>query len=155
MARQRTKKRTHVGSAKTPNANPTSGNRMEQSPKSMVIRMGAGQVGKSVSQLVKDVRQILEPGTASRLQERKSNRLRDFTTMAGPLGVTHFLLFSRSSSDNTNMRLAMTPRGPTLSFKVENYALCKDVLKSQKHPKSSQSLYMNSPLVRSKLLPIY
>jgi ribosome biogenesis protein SSF1/2 len=123
------------------------GKRMDRSPKTMVIRIGAGSVGKSVSQLVKDVRQVLQPDTAVRLQERKSNRLRDFTTMAGPLGVTHLLLFSRSTADNTNMRLALTPRGPTLSFRVENYSLCKDVLKAQKHPKSSQSLYLNSPLV--------
>jgi ribosome biogenesis protein SSF1/2 len=34
----------------------------------MVIRMGAGEVGPSVTQLVKDVRSMLEPGTASRLK---------------------------------------------------------------------------------------
>lgn len=34
----------------------------------MVIRMGAGDVGSSVSQLVKDVRSMMEPGTASRLK---------------------------------------------------------------------------------------
>lgn len=34
----------------------------------MVIRAGAGEVGSSVSQLVKDVRRMMEPGTASRLK---------------------------------------------------------------------------------------
>ena len=34
----------------------------------MVIRIGAGEVGSSVSQLVKDVRGMMEPGTASRLK---------------------------------------------------------------------------------------
>lgn len=38
----------------------------------MVIRMGAGDVGSSVSQLVKDVRSMMEPGTASRLKVRLS-----------------------------------------------------------------------------------
>jgi ribosome biogenesis protein SSF1/2 len=47
--------------------------------------------------------------------------------MAGPLGVTHLMLFSKSSTGNTNMRLAVTPRGPTLYFKVEQYSLTKDV----------------------------
>jgi ribosome biogenesis protein SSF1/2 len=48
--------------------------------------------------------------------------------MAGPLGVTHLLLFSKSKeSGNTNLRLALTPRGPTLHFRVEKYSLCKDV----------------------------
>ncbi|KAI4205474.1 MAG: hypothetical protein LQ346_001428 [Caloplaca aetnensis] len=133
-------------------------------PKTMVIRVGASEVGSSVSQLVKDVRKMMEPGTASRLkviplmdiwllgkahhrQERKSNKLRDFTTMAGPLGVSHLLLFSRSSTGNTNLRLALLPRGPTLHFRIEKYSLCKDVQKTQKHPKGSQKEYLSPPLL--------
>lgn len=34
----------------------------------MVIRMGAGEVGSSVGQLVKDVRAMMEPHTAVRLK---------------------------------------------------------------------------------------
>jgi ribosome biogenesis protein SSF1/2 len=67
MARRRVKKRTHVGAQN--GANPTAkGKPMEKSPKSMVIRIGAGEIGPSVSQLVKDMRLVMEPGTASRLQ---------------------------------------------------------------------------------------
>ena len=40
----------------------------EGNPKSMVIRVGAGEVGSSVSQLVQDVRQVMEPDTAVRLK---------------------------------------------------------------------------------------
>jgi hypothetical protein len=39
-------------------------------PKSMVIRIGAGEVGTSVSQLVTDVRHVMEPDTAVRLKVR-------------------------------------------------------------------------------------
>lgn len=113
----------------------------------MVIRIGAGEVGPSVSQLVKDVRAMMEPDTASRLKERKANRLRDYLTMAGPLGVSHLMLFSRSDSGNTNMRLAITPRGPTLHFQVEKYSLCKDVRNALKHPKGGGKEYLNPPLV--------
>lgn len=67
--------------------------------------------------------------------------------MAGPLGVTHLILFTRSSTGNTNMRLALTPRGPTLHFKVENYSLCKDVAKSLKHPRGSGQTYRTPPLL--------
>lgn len=148
MAKRRVKKRTHVGAKGTA---PAPGNGPakpgDRSPKSMVIRIGAGEVGPSVSQLVKDTRSMLEPGTAARLKERKSNKLRDFTTMAGPLGVTHLLLFSRSESGNTNMRLAITPRGPTLHFRVEKYSLCKDVMKSMKRPKSGGAEYLTPPLL--------
>ena len=80
-------------------------------------------------------------------QERKSNRLRDYTTMAGPLGVSHLLLFSRSSTGNTNLRLALTPRGPTLHFRVEQYSLCKDVKKAMKHPKGGGNEYLTPPLL--------
>lgn len=69
MARRRTKKRTHVGARSQPGRNAgrasTGGGR---SPKSMVLRIGAGEVGPSVSQLVKDVRAMMEPDTASRLK---------------------------------------------------------------------------------------
>lgn len=113
----------------------------------MVIRIGAGEVGPKVSQLVKDVRSMMEPGTASRLKEKHSNRLRDYTAMAGPLGVSHLLLFSRSTTGNANLRLALTPRGPTLHFRVEQYTLCKDVQKAQKHPRGGGKEYLTAPLL--------
>lgn len=150
MARRRTKKRTHAGAANNgppTKAQPVSANQVSRSPKSMVIRIGAGDVGPSVSQLVKDVRSMMEPGTAARLKERKNNRLRDYVTMAGPLGVSHLLLFSRSESGNTNLRLAITPRGPTLHFLVEKYSLCKDVRKALKHAKNASKGFLSPPLV--------
>ena len=146
MAHKRTKKRTHVG-AKGGQDKAVSANAVAREPKSMVIRIGAGEVGPSVSQLVKDVRLMMEPGTAARLKERRSNRLRDYITMSGPLGVSHLMLFSRSESGDTNMRLAVTPRGPTLHFRVEKYSLCKDVKKALKHPKGGGKEYLTPPLL--------
>ena len=113
----------------------------------MVIRIGAGEVGPKVTQLVKDTRSMMEPATASRLKERRSNRLRDYTAMAGPLGVSHLLLFSRSTTGNTNLRLALTPRGPTLHFRVEQYELCKDLQNAQKHPQGGGKEYLTAPLL--------
>ncbi|KZM28354.1 rRNA-binding ribosome biosynthesis protein [Ascochyta rabiei] len=116
-------------------------------PKSMVIRIGAQEVGGAVSQLVQDVRHVMEPDTAVRLKERRANKLRDYTTMCGPLGVTHLLLFSRSESGNTNLRLARTPHGPTLHFRVEKYSLCKDIAKSLKHPRAGLTDFHTPPLL--------
>ena len=65
--------------------------------------------------------------------------------MAGPLGVTHLLLFSRSDSGNINFRIALTPRGPTLHFRVDKYSLCKDVAKSQKRPRTGSLKEYHSP----------
>ncbi|KAK5109020.1 hypothetical protein LTR62_007568 [Meristemomyces frigidus] len=149
MAKPRTKKRTHPGAAgrqALPGNVPSKPG--ERKPKSMVIRIGASEVGPSVTQLVRDVRSMMEPETATRLRERRSNKLRDYTTMAGPLGVTHLLLFSRSNNGNTNMRLALTPRGPTLHFRVEKYSLCKDVHKSMRRPKSgANENHVTAPLL--------
>ncbi|KAJ9191617.1 hypothetical protein DTO166G4_1073 [Paecilomyces variotii] len=147
MAKRRVKKRTHRPVQTSSGTVKNGAASMNRSPKSMVIRIGASEVGSSVSQLVKDVRLMMEPDTASRLKERKSNKLKDYTTMAGPLGVTHFLLFSKSSTGNTNMRLALTPRGPTLHFKIENYSLCKDVARAQKHPRTGGQDHKTPPLL--------
>lgn len=148
MAKRRTKKRTHTGANATKNKGANlNGHADMRDPKSMVIRIGAGEVGPSVSQLVTDVRRVMEPGTASRLKERKANRLRDYVTMCGPLGVTHLLLFNRSESGNTNMRLCIAPRGPTFHFRVESYALSKDVKRAQRHPRGGGKEYITPPLV--------
>lgn len=69
MARRRSKKRTHVGARNRPSRDVSAAtSAASRPPKSMVIRTGAGEVGASVSQLVKDVRVMMEPGTASRLK---------------------------------------------------------------------------------------
>ncbi|KAL2436330.1 Ribosome biogenesis protein SSF1 [Exophiala dermatitidis] len=143
MAKTRRKKRTHAPNNDVP-GKPGQANRR---PKSMVIRMGAGDVGPSVTQLARDFRTVMEPDTASRLKERKANKLKDYTAMAGPLGVTHLFLFSRSKTGNVHLRVALAPRGPTLTFRVERYALCKDIAKAQKHPRGGGKEYLHAPLL--------
>ncbi|OAR03180.1 hypothetical protein LLEC1_05352 [Akanthomyces lecanii] len=145
MARRRVKKRTHMG-FNNPESN-IQGHATAKDPKSMVIRIGAGEVGTSVSQLATDVRKVMEPGTASRLKERRANKLKDYLAMCGPLGVTHLMLFSRSESGNTNLRVALTPRGPTMNFRVDQYSLCRDVQKIQKHPKGMGKEFLTAPLL--------
>ncbi|CAG8500550.1 8581_t:CDS:2 [Ambispora gerdemannii] len=133
MARRK-KKRTHVKVDESANPN------APKIPKSFVIR--SGEVGKTVTALVQDMRKVMEPNTA----ERKNNRLKDFLSVAGQFGVTHFLIFTRTEY-GTNLRIARSPRGPTLCFKVENYSLTRDVLASQLHPKSPGAEYHTSPLL--------
>ncbi|GAA5833397.1 hypothetical protein JCM11251_003482 [Rhodosporidiobolus azoricus] len=92
---KRRKTRTHVKPAD--NAAPST-SAAAKTPKSFVVK--SGTVGGSVSQLTKDVRRVLEPNTATRLRERKANRLRDYVSMSGPLGVTHLMVFSQPSSQS-------------------------------------------------------
>lgn len=66
--------------------------------------------------------------------------------MAGQLGVSHFMIFSRTEK-NTNLRICRAPRGPTLTFRVAEYALAKDCLALQKTPKTSDIEYRQCPLL--------
>ncbi|CAG8469844.1 4085_t:CDS:2 [Funneliformis mosseae] len=113
-------------------------------PKSFVFK--SGDVGKTVEALVRDMRRVMEPHTAIRLKERKSNRLKDFVAVAGQLGVTQFLIFTRTEN-GTNFRLTKTPRGPTLCFRALKYSLIRDVLSSQISPISFGTEFLTSPLL--------
>lgn len=66
--------------------------------------------------------------------------------MAGPLGVSHLLLFSQTETA-TNLRIAKFPQGPTLFFRILSYALMKDVVALQKKPRSPGIEYATAPLL--------
>lgn len=145
MAKARKKKRSQPGGANGLAPGKPGASNRHAIPQSMVIRMGAGEVGPSVSQLALDFREAVQPHTAAKLRERKSNRLRDYTTMAGPLGVTHFFLFSRSENGNVHLRFVLHPRGPTLQFRVDDYVLAKDIQHIQKHSRAGWTEAFASP----------
>ncbi|KAG0240179.1 hypothetical protein BGW41_007161 [Actinomortierella wolfii] len=138
MGKARKKTRTHkkVEEGDNPNA--------PKIPKTFVMR--SGEVGHSVMALVNDIRRVMEPNTATKLRERKNNRLRDFVAVAGPLGVTHFVILSKTEN-GTNLRIARLPRGPTLQFQVKTYSLAKDIAAMQKAPKSPGFEFHFAPLL--------
>lgn len=138
MGNKRRKTRTHL---KGPINNSQTDTR---APKSFVIR--GGKVGRGVAGLVHDVRHTMEPNTASRLKEREKNRLRDFMSMSGPLGVSHMLIFNQTNA-GTNMRIMRCPRGPTVTFRVNKYALVGDVLRASRRPMAPGSEYTTPPLL--------
>ncbi|KAM7079800.1 LOW QUALITY PROTEIN: uncharacterized protein J5F26_015968 [Ciconia maguari] len=105
-----------------------------------------GRIGKNVRQLIADVRKVMEPYTARALKVRKNNSLKDFVAVAGPLGVTHFLVFSKSSS-SVNFKLFRLPGGPTLTFKVMQYSLIKDVVSSLKRHRMHEQQFTHHPLL--------
>lgn len=45
--------------------------------------------------------------------------------MAGPLGVSHMMIFTLTEAANVHLRIARVPAGPTLTFRVERYSLMK------------------------------
>ncbi|EGW33785.1 uncharacterized protein SPAPADRAFT_54072 [Spathaspora passalidarum NRRL Y-27907] len=128
MAKRRQKTRTHKK---------VSEEELAKIPRSMVLHLGASLKNHSLTQLVRDFRNVMQPHTAINLRERKSNRLKDFIVMAGPLGVSDLFIFNQSeSTGNISLRMGKMPRGPTLQFKINSYSLVKDVRKILKHPKS-------------------
>lgn len=119
---------------------------VQKVPRSMVLKLcSSREQSHSLGQLVRDFRQVMQPYTATKLRERKANKLKDFLVMAGPLSVSHLIVFSRTKQGNTSLRIARTPRGPTLHFKVLNYSLCKDVRRFVRAPKSNEGAYYHAP----------
>lgn len=80
------------------------------------------------------------------MQEKKRNNLKDFLNVAGPMGVTHFLILSKTEAA-PYLKVARTPQGPTLTFKINEYSLASDVAQSQLRPRCPKDLFKNSPLV--------
>ncbi|KAG7504556.1 hypothetical protein JOB18_011945 [Solea senegalensis] len=105
-----------------------------------------GQIGKNVAQLILDVRRVMAPFTAESLKVRKKNVLKDFVSIAGPLGVTHFMIFSKTQT-TVNMRLARLPKGPTLHFQVLKYSLVKDVVSTLKKHRMHEQQFTHHPLL--------
>ncbi|KAL7198953.1 hypothetical protein ACSBR2_021275 [Camellia fascicularis] len=86
------------------------------------------------------------PYTALKLKEKKRNNIKDFLNIAGPMGVTYFLMLSKTATA-PYLRVARTPQGPTLTFKIQEYSLAVDVAQSQVSPRCPQDLFNNLPLI--------
>lgn len=113
-------------------------------PKSFVF--SRGKLPGPLRQLQMDLRKLMLPFTALNLREKKRNNIRDFLNVAGPMGVTHFLILSKTQT-TPYLRVARTPQGPTLTFKINEYSLAVDVAQSQLRPRCPQELFKNPPLI--------
>jgi len=80
------------------------------------------------------------------IQVRRKNVLKDFVSVAGMLHVSHFIMFTKTDV-GVYMRLCRLPRGPTLTFKVHDYCLTRDVVSSLRKPNLEQIQFLHHPLV--------
>ncbi|CAG2054965.1 unnamed protein product [Timema podura] len=117
---------------------------LKLAPHSFVIHRGS--VGKYVQELTRDFRKVMEPYTASSLKARRKNSLKDFVSVSGILHVSHLCIFTHTDI-STYMKLANLPRGPTLTFKVHNYSLSRDVASMLKKQMVFDRVFKNSPLI--------
>ncbi|KAL8619200.1 hypothetical protein ACOMHN_049982 [Nucella lapillus] len=115
-----------------------------KAPHSFVFHRG--KVGKNIRQLVMDCRRIFDPYTAMKLKVGKSNSLRDLVDAASVLHVSHFVCFTKTDLA-PYVRFMCTPRGPTLTFKINEYCLSRDVVSTLRHPNIEQSVFQTAPLL--------
>jgi ribosome biogenesis protein SSF1/2 len=150
--RSRKKTRTHAAVGDNDKAPKSALTEQEELkvPKSLVIRRGKTE--PEVAELVEDLRKLMLPYTALHFQEDPKNRkltLSQYAThLALPMGITHLMAFSQNE-ERLNMRLARTPEGPTLSFRVHKFSLNKHIKALQRRPMSdgARSLHVNPPIV--------
>lgn len=110
----------------------------EYVPKTFILRRG--KVGRHATELVSDMRNCMYPNTAINLHERKKNTLKDFLSVAGMYGVTHMMIFTATEKSNY-LRLAKNPNGPTITFKINNYCLCSDIVSFNQEFKKKNKIF--------------
>ncbi|TYI76532.1 hypothetical protein E1A91_D06G083000v1 [Gossypium mustelinum] len=94
-----------------PNVDHITGNKIR---KSSVFSMG--KLPGPLRQLQMDLRKLMLPYTALKL------KIYCLSLFNGPMGVTHFLVLSKTETSPV-LRVAKTPQGPTLTFKIHEYSL--------------------------------
>lgn len=101
--------------------------------------MRRGKVESEVVELVSDLRKLMSPHTALNFQEdTKNSKLNKSLThyakeLTSTLGITHIISISQNES-KLALRLARTPVGPTLTFKIQQFSLSKHVRRVQRRP---------------------
>jgi len=103
-----------------------------------------GKVPSSLKALCEDLKRVMSPNTAKALRAKKSNKLRDFVDVAGELKVSFFLILS-ATDKHSYLRVARSPQGPTLTFKVDSYSLSSDLAAVLRKPYSAGAGIWQSP----------
>jgi len=117
---------------------------VSRAPHSFVVHRG--KTGKFVQELCKDFRKVMEPYTASNVKARPKNVVKDFVHIAGMLKVSHLCMFTKTTL-GPYLKLARFPRGPTLTFKIKEYTLGRDVRSSLKRQITYEKQYLHHPLL--------
>ena len=113
-------------------------------PRSLVFR--SGRPSQAVKALTGELRDVLGPYTARRLRDRRGASLKDFASVSGALGVTHLVNVSQPD-EKVNLKVGRTPQGPTVTFQVASFSLCRHVRALQRRPADASSALQTAPLV--------
>lgn len=103
-----------------------------------------------MTELVDDLRKLMLPYTAIHFKEdAKNSKLtlsRYSKELAMPMGISHILAFSQKE-ERLNLRLARVPEGPTMTFRVQQFSLCRHVKQIQRRPFTSAGAFQHPPVV--------
>lgn len=113
-------------------------------PHSFVISRGIRN--RNVQHICHDLRRVMEPNTATHLKERRCNKIKDFVSLSGIFHVSNMCIFTQSETA-LSLKIARMPKGPTLTFKVHQYTLARDVVSSMKTQYFDEDCYHHSPIV--------
>ena len=116
---------------------------LKNAPHSFVLQRG--NPCPKLHDLTLDFRKVMEPFTATHLKERKHNKIKDFVSVSGTFHVANMCVFNRST-EQVLMKIGRLPRGPTLSFKIHQFTLARDVISAQKRSYVDDKAYDNAPL---------
>ena len=173
-SRSRKKNRTHVAAA---SSTPDGSTNPEKVPKSLIVRRG--KTCHEMDELVNDMRRMMLPYTAMNYQDTNTTKskkisLQQYSTgIALPMGITHIIQLSQSSSgtassnstststgttstsnhqenhDYCNMRIARVPEGPVLYFRIHQFTLIRHIQSIQRKPiaLNTTSITNHSPIV--------
>lgn len=113
-------------------------------PHSFVISRGIRN--RNVQHICHDLRKVMEPYTATHLKERRCNKIKDFVSLSGIFHVSNMCIFTQTEKA-LSLKIARMPKGPTLTFKVHQYTLARDVVSSMKTQFLDEDCYHHSPIV--------
>jgi ribosome biogenesis protein SSF1/2 len=117
---------------------------------SLAFIVRRGKIGQSLKELLHDTRNLMYPYTAIRLKEQKKNTIKDFLGAAGQYGVSHMMMYTQTEQGNY-LRLIKNPKGPTLTFRIDEFALSRDVVSfikaNKRHSKIFDTTMQAAPLL--------
>ncbi len=138
---RRRKRRTHIPDE---NVHGSLDPSKKAAPRALVLR--TGKHTKMVKKLERDLKLTMRPNTADRLKQRKGNVMKDFLNVAGPLGISHFLLLSATEKCQY-LKVAKTPQGPTATFKINKWSSSSDFAANLKHYSAPAAAFRQPPLL--------
>ncbi|XP_039493244.2 protein Peter pan [Drosophila santomea] len=115
-----------------------------EAPHSFVIHRGLAC--PYITDLTLDFRRIMEPFTASNLREKRMNRIKDFVSLSSFFHVSHMGIFNKASTQ-LSFKVIRLPRGPSLTFKVHQFTLARDVISLSKKQMIDNDHFKHAPLV--------